>query len=158
MELTAEREAELRALVNSREVSAAVASRARVVLWHAEGRARKDYQFLLARKRRDEPGADRVDPWDAEALTEGTDGAIWIGTTAGISRLLPGSGPAVFQNFTRAHGLIDRQINALATDPGGNIWAGTASSSESSCWRSSATPPSIPPPCCWPSETTWTRR
>jgi ligand-binding sensor domain-containing protein len=62
---------------------------------------------------------------NAEALTEGTDGAIWIGTTTGISRLLPGSGPAVFQNFTRAHGLTDREITALATDRAGNIWAGT---------------------------------
>lgn len=42
MDLTAGQEAELRALINSRDVSAAVASRARVVLWHAEGRARKD--------------------------------------------------------------------------------------------------------------------
>lgn len=62
---------------------------------------------------------------NAAALTEGTDGAIWIGTTNGISRLLPGSGPAVFQNFTRAHGLIDREITALAADRAGNIWAGT---------------------------------
>jgi transposase len=42
MELTAEQDAELRALINSREVSAALATRARIVLWHAQGRARKD--------------------------------------------------------------------------------------------------------------------
>ena len=42
MELTAEQEAELRALINSRDVSAAIATRARIVLWHAEGRARQD--------------------------------------------------------------------------------------------------------------------
>lgn len=42
MDLTAEQEAELRALINGRDVSAALATRARIVLWHAEGRARKD--------------------------------------------------------------------------------------------------------------------
>jgi transposase len=42
MELTAKQEAELLALLNSRDVSAAIATRARIVLWHAEGRARKD--------------------------------------------------------------------------------------------------------------------
>jgi thimet oligopeptidase len=36
----------------------------------AESRARKDYEALLARKRRDDPGADRVDAWDSEALKE----------------------------------------------------------------------------------------
>src|SRR5579863_2129864 len=59
---------------------------------------------------------------NAGALTEGTDGAIWIGTARGISRLLPGSGPLVLQSFTRAHGLIDRDIGALAADQAGNIW------------------------------------
>jgi len=42
MELSPEQDAELRALIKSRGVSAAVATRARIVLWHAEGRARKD--------------------------------------------------------------------------------------------------------------------
>src|SRR5256885_11534562 len=36
----------------------------------AEARARKDYEALLARKRRDDPAAERVDPWDSEALKE----------------------------------------------------------------------------------------
>src|SRR5438105_3650257 len=36
----------------------------------AEVRARKDYEALLARKRRDDPSAARVDPWDSEALKE----------------------------------------------------------------------------------------
>jgi len=36
----------------------------------AEGRARKDYEALLARKRRDDAGAERVDAWDSEALKE----------------------------------------------------------------------------------------
>jgi thimet oligopeptidase len=36
----------------------------------AESRARKDYEALLARKRRDDPAAERVDAWDSEALKE----------------------------------------------------------------------------------------
>lgn len=42
MELSPEQDAELRALVNSRDASAVLATRARIVLWHAQGRARKD--------------------------------------------------------------------------------------------------------------------
>src|SRR6266498_3087782 len=40
--LTEEQAAELRAVVNSRDVSAVVATRARIVLWMAEGRRRTD--------------------------------------------------------------------------------------------------------------------
>jgi thimet oligopeptidase len=36
----------------------------------AEERGRKDYETVLARKRRDQPGAEHVDPWDSEALKE----------------------------------------------------------------------------------------
>jgi len=36
----------------------------------AEASGRKDYETLLARKRRDHPGAETVDPWDSEALKE----------------------------------------------------------------------------------------
>jgi transposase len=42
VELTDEQVAELRAVANSRDVSGAVATRARIVLWMAEGRMRKD--------------------------------------------------------------------------------------------------------------------
>jgi len=42
--------------------------------------------------------------------------------------------------------------------PSPSGWGGTAFSWASSCWRSSATPPSIPPPCCWRGAMTWTRR
>jgi transposase len=44
--LTDEQVAELRAVVNSRDVPAAVATRARIVLWMAEGRRRKDVAGL----------------------------------------------------------------------------------------------------------------
>jgi thimet oligopeptidase len=36
----------------------------------AESSMRADYQALLARKRRDEPDAARVEPWDSQVLTE----------------------------------------------------------------------------------------
>jgi thimet oligopeptidase len=36
----------------------------------SEARARRDYEVLLARKRKDEAGAERVDAWDSEALKE----------------------------------------------------------------------------------------
>jgi thimet oligopeptidase len=36
----------------------------------SEARARKDYEALLARKRSDDPAAERVDAWDSEALKE----------------------------------------------------------------------------------------
>jgi transposase len=42
VELTEEQAGELRAVANSRDVSGAVATRARIVLWTAEGRRRKD--------------------------------------------------------------------------------------------------------------------
>ena len=44
--LTDEQAAELRAVVNSRDVPAVVAIRARIVLWTAEGRMRKDVGAL----------------------------------------------------------------------------------------------------------------
>jgi len=46
VELTVEQVAELRAVANSRDVSGAVATRARIVLWTAEGRMRKDVGAL----------------------------------------------------------------------------------------------------------------
>jgi len=42
IELTAEQDAELRALSNSRDVPAALATRARIVRWSARGNTRKD--------------------------------------------------------------------------------------------------------------------
>ena len=64
--------------------------------------------------------------WDVKALVEASDGTLWVGTTQGISRLRLGAGePVVLQNLTRAQGLSDRQIIALAEDQAGNIWAGT---------------------------------
>jgi ligand-binding sensor domain-containing protein len=62
---------------------------------------------------------------DVKALVE-ADGTLWIGTSLGISRLMAGKGETpTLENLTRAQGLSDRQITALAEDRSGNIWAGT---------------------------------
>ncbi|MET8398338.1 IS630 family transposase [Streptomyces sp900116325] len=47
MELSVEQAAELRELVNSRDVPAGIAMRGRIVLWSGEGRRRKDIAELL---------------------------------------------------------------------------------------------------------------
>ena len=46
VELSVDERAELRAVVNSPDVSAMVATRARIVLWCAEGRQKKDVAVL----------------------------------------------------------------------------------------------------------------
>ena len=62
---------------------------------------------------------------DVKALAEGSDGAIWSGALAGLVRLPPGGRPAGLRILTRAQGLIDNTVPALAADRAGNIWAGT---------------------------------
>ena len=44
--MTLEQRAELRAMVTSSEVSAAIATRARIVLWRAEGRQKQEVAAL----------------------------------------------------------------------------------------------------------------
>ena len=46
MELSPRARTELRALANGRDVSARIATRARIVLWAAEGRMKKDIAVL----------------------------------------------------------------------------------------------------------------
>jgi transposase len=46
VELTADQRAELQAMVNAADVPATVATRARIVLWHAEGRRKKEIAEL----------------------------------------------------------------------------------------------------------------
>ena len=61
-----EQQAELRALVNSPDVPATVATRARIVLWHAEGRPKKDIAVLAGVSR---PTVDRwLRRYDAEGV------------------------------------------------------------------------------------------
>jgi ligand-binding sensor domain-containing protein/signal transduction histidine kinase len=62
---------------------------------------------------------------DVHALAQGPDGEIWIGSQDGIMRSGPGGSPLSFRILTRAQGLIDRSITALASDQAGNMWAGT---------------------------------
>jgi len=64
--LTEEQAAELQAVINSRDVSAATATRARIVLWTAEGRRRKDVGKLAGVSL---PTVDRwVDRYEASGL------------------------------------------------------------------------------------------
>jgi ligand-binding sensor domain-containing protein/signal transduction histidine kinase len=63
---------------------------------------------------------------DVKALTEASDGTLWVATSHGIGRLKLGGGePALLPNLTRAQGLSDRSVIAIAEDRAGNIWAGT---------------------------------
>jgi signal transduction histidine kinase/ligand-binding sensor domain-containing protein len=69
--------------------------------------------------------AGEVKGLDVTSLAEGPEGYLWAGASAGIVRWLPGSGSPALRMLTRAQGLIDRQVNALARDRAGNMWAGT---------------------------------
>ncbi len=66
--LTEEQAAELRAVVNSRDVSATVATRARIVLWMAEGRRRRDVGELAG------VSLPTVDRWVERYVTDGLAG------------------------------------------------------------------------------------
>src|SRR3954449_11605804 len=70
VDLTAGQRAELRALTTSTEVSAAVGTRARIVLWHAEGRMKKDIAALAGVSR------PTVDLWLARYAAEGATGLL----------------------------------------------------------------------------------
>jgi ligand-binding sensor domain-containing protein/two-component sensor histidine kinase len=49
------------------------------------------------------------------------DGAIWIGTTSGLIRLMNGKE----RIFTKADGIADEWVDALADGSGGSLWIGT---------------------------------
>ncbi|MGP3999024.1 hypothetical protein [Streptomyces sp. 8N706] len=69
MDLSSEQIDDLREVAGSRHVSADVALRARIALWSAEGRRRKD------RPRRSVAGdVDRVDRWKARYTARGLAG------------------------------------------------------------------------------------
>lgn len=68
MELSAEQAPELRELVNSRDVPASMATRARIVLWSGEGRRRKDIAELL------EVWLPTVDRWKVRYAERGLAG------------------------------------------------------------------------------------
>lgn len=68
VELTSDERAELGSLLNSGEVSAAVGTRARIVLWHAEGRQKKDIAVLAGVSR------PTVDLWLGRYAADGAAG------------------------------------------------------------------------------------
>src|SRR4051812_26504187 len=70
MELTEDAAAELRLLTRSADVSAAVATRARIVLWWSEGRQKKEIAGLAGVSR------PTVDHWLARYDTEGVPGLL----------------------------------------------------------------------------------
>jgi transposase len=70
MELTDDAAAELRLLTRSADVSAAVATRARIVLWWSEGRQKKEIAGLAGVSR------PTVDHWLARYDTEGVPGLL----------------------------------------------------------------------------------
>ena len=70
MDLTTDQQAELRTVVKSAEVSAAVATRARMVLWRADGRLKKQIAELAGVSR------PTVDLWLDRYQTEGIAGLV----------------------------------------------------------------------------------
>ena len=70
VELTSEQRAELSALVNSADVSAAVATRARIVLWRAEGRPKVEVAALAGVSR------PTVDLWLSRFAAGGVAGLL----------------------------------------------------------------------------------
>ncbi len=70
MELTADERAELRDLVNSADVPATVGTRARIVLWRAEGRLKKDIAVLAGVSR------PTVDLWLDRYTADGIAGLL----------------------------------------------------------------------------------
>jgi transposase len=70
VELTADGRAELRALINSADVSASVATRARIVLWRAEKRQKKEIAALAGVSR------PTVDLWLSRYGAEGIAGLL----------------------------------------------------------------------------------
>lgn len=56
-------------------------------------------------------------------LTEGKDGAIWVGTDGGLNRI-DGTDFSI-KRYLRKDGLIDEKIMGLTCDEAGNIWGST---------------------------------
>jgi ligand-binding sensor domain-containing protein/signal transduction histidine kinase len=55
------------------------------------------------------------------SILETTDGAIWVGTLGGLSRLKDGK----FSTFTHTNGLSDNPVRDLCQDQQGTLWIGT---------------------------------
>jgi transposase len=83
VELTAEERAELRALVNSADVPASVATRARIVLWRAEDRQKQEVAALAGVSR------PTVNFWLSRYETEGVAGLLERPRGAGREQVAP---------------------------------------------------------------------
>ena len=84
--VTDEQAAELRTVVNSRDVSAVIATRARIVLWMAEGRRRKEVGELAGVSL---PTVDRwVHRYESRALPAGGVQAGWAARAGAAARIL----------------------------------------------------------------------
>jgi transposase len=70
VELNVEQQGQLRALMNNPDVSAAIATRARIVLWRAEGRLKEEVAALAGVSR------PTVDQWLGRYNTEGVAGLL----------------------------------------------------------------------------------
>jgi transposase len=70
VDLSNEQRVELRGLTNSPDVAATLAARARIVLWHGEGRSKKDVAVLAGVSR------PTVDLWLARYASEGAAGLL----------------------------------------------------------------------------------
>jgi ligand-binding sensor domain-containing protein len=55
------------------------------------------------------------------SLHEDRDGALWVGTGAGVSRFKNGR----FTGYARKDGLADNMVRAITSDNEGNVWIGT---------------------------------
>ena len=55
------------------------------------------------------------------AIAQGKDGAMWFGTSGGVSRYDGTS----WQTFGKKEGLLEESVYALAITPKGEVWAGT---------------------------------
>jgi len=56
------------------------------------------------------------------ALTRDAEGALWIGTDAGVQRMNPNGS---LRTWTDRDGIAGRQVRALAIGPDGHVWVGT---------------------------------
>ena len=80
-----------------------------------DGRFRR-FPLLLSDGRRLESEA----VW---SLTRGDDGAIWLGTSSGLSRFDPSTG--TFRHYFKRDGLPGSVVYGILDDPDGALWLGT---------------------------------
>jgi Homeodomain-like domain len=90
-----DQQAELRALVNSPDVPASVGTRARIVLWRAEGRQKKDVAELAGVSR------PTVDLWLGRFAAEGVAGLLDQAHGAGREQVSARSGGGFWSDRAR---------------------------------------------------------